>query len=681
MMTSTEWSPADHMVGNSTAPDLFGGELFGDELIDMYNADAVVGTNGDIPHLLPLVDHDSCDVNHQGEHMVLSSSSFDDGLGAFRPCTSFSDLTSLLPEATQPVVSSCDMMMTVAPVSNVDTNGHKRSADSHLSEPPQKKKTTSKPRAPAQGRRVPAKTTNASTSPTSPGHAAPKFKKEQIALSEHQAGHVANNTPNPLSSVPRAPESAKDVNVSTLPSSAAPPIVVSPRPASICKGDKIVSEGSAQPPGAAVPSSPLSGSGSEADFKSVAQAAVTNLILNVGAMKPDEVKSFTSEDKVDTSTAHIKALTSSNWVAACTGEAVDDNDDASISAADSKASRARRQNLTPDERARQNRDRNREHARNTRLRKKAYVEELKRTLTELVAQRDAVELEKRHTAQRELEQREVRFRVMEEFLKIRGRNESSYGRWGAILEDSFSLTLPVTDYRKMVEKETSNLEPRTEQVLLGATEAMEDATHLASFLQTLGSGMEDSSGKAPVTLSYHCDRKFFHMDGCNAVIMWTAITVGAIAEGAPMELSLKGNMRAEFSPASNKLISAEIMFDTGNVAAQLQLLDSPKGELNDELDNCCDMAASAAAAQAAANEADALLDSLQMPQLGSNVPTAINFVSSSSLEGDMSGANTVSDKDDSSDEGFGDMMSNQFGSESLSAEAAMATRRSSRRKD
>ena len=150
-----------------------------------------------------------------------------------------------------------------------------------------------------------------------------------------------------------------------------------------------------------------------------------------------------------------------------------------------------------------------------------------------------------------------------------------------------------------------------------------------------------------------------------------------------MELMLKGNMRAEFSPASNKLVSAEIMFDTGNVAAQLQLLDAPKGDLNEELDNCCDMvaAAAAAAAQAAANEADALLDSLQMPQLGSNVPSAINFVSSSSLEGDMSGANTVSDKDDSSDEGFGDMMSNHFGSEALSAEAAMATRRSSRRKD
>lgn len=45
-MISVEWSPDDHMDGNATAPDLFGGELFGDELIDMYNSDAVVGVHG-----------------------------------------------------------------------------------------------------------------------------------------------------------------------------------------------------------------------------------------------------------------------------------------------------------------------------------------------------------------------------------------------------------------------------------------------------------------------------------------------------------------------------------------------------------------------------------------------------------------------------------------------------------
>jgi hypothetical protein len=42
-MTSTEWSPVD-TPSSACAPDLFGGELFGDELIDMYNTE--VGPNG-----------------------------------------------------------------------------------------------------------------------------------------------------------------------------------------------------------------------------------------------------------------------------------------------------------------------------------------------------------------------------------------------------------------------------------------------------------------------------------------------------------------------------------------------------------------------------------------------------------------------------------------------------------
>ena len=33
------------MTNSESAPDLFGGDLFGDELMDMYNSDAVVGGN------------------------------------------------------------------------------------------------------------------------------------------------------------------------------------------------------------------------------------------------------------------------------------------------------------------------------------------------------------------------------------------------------------------------------------------------------------------------------------------------------------------------------------------------------------------------------------------------------------------------------------------------------------
>ena len=126
----------------------------------------------------------------------------------------------------------------------------------------------------------------------------------------------------------------------------------------------------------------------------------------------------------------------------------------------------RRATLTADERARQNRDRNREHARNTRLRKKAYVEELKRTWTELVAQRDASDLEKRHEKQRDLEVLEVCYRVMEEFLKLRARESESslLARWVAILEDGFTLTLPKTEYRHMDQSNTGSSSTSTSTI-------------------------------------------------------------------------------------------------------------------------------------------------------------------------------------------------------------------------
>ena len=208
----------------------------------------------------------------------------------------------------------------------------------------------------------------------------------------------------------------------------------------------------------------------------------------VGMAKP-------GDRKVDTSTAHINALTSQNWVTACNPIPAPEPPVSNASACDKAARNARRATLTQEERAKQNRDRNREHARNTRLRKKAYVEELKRTLTELVAQRDAADLEKRHEAQRNREQREVHFCVMEEFLKLRGRNELNAARWVAILEDGFTFTLPKTSFRHMVDPEKSGMNDingapssssAIEQVLRGASPVMEDLQHLSSYLQTTG---------------------------------------------------------------------------------------------------------------------------------------------------------------------------------------------------
>lgn len=123
---------------------------------------------------------------------------------------------------------------------------------------------------------------------------------------------------------------------------------------------------------------------------------------------------------------------------------------------------------------------------------------------------------------------------------------------------------------------------------------------------------------------------------------------------------MTGNMRAKFSPASNKLIAAEILFDTGNIASQLQLLDAPKLDRSEELasKNELGAAVTAAEAQAVANEADALLDSLQMPQLGSAVPSAITVLPNTQpVETSTAVSVTSSDKEDSSDESVEDVSS------------------------
>ncbi len=369
----------------------------------------------------------------------------------------------------------------------------------------------------------------------------------------------------------------------------------------------------------------------EADFKDVASAAVSSLMQNASTSvsKTGPAKApVKPSDKVDTSTAHVNALTSQNWVTACNPVP---GTTESQSACDKAARNARRASLTQEERAKQNRDRNREHARNTRLRKKAYVEELKRTLTELVAQRDATEVEKRHEAQRNREQREVRFRVMEEFLKLRGRNESNSARWIAILEDGFTFTLPRTTYRHFVDEDQSQTADNNtsraslEQVLRGPEAVMEDSKHLSNFLQTIGGDVADAT---QIQISHRCDRKRFFMDDNVAFMDFAASSVGAVNKGATNEIFFKGSMRASFSPASNKLISVDLTFDTGCIVLQLERLGmSTPNEAH---------------AAAAAAEAENLLDSLQMPQIFSEKKNATGTVSVSSDDGERSTDGTSS---------------------------------------
>jgi hypothetical protein len=461
-------------------------------------------------------------LNHPVAEVADTDSAIDDGLGAFRPSTSFNDLSTLFPGTPGTTATEEANAPGATPVKLEEgnpTDTQKRAAADAPAETPTAKRQASTERKNSEaGTASPTKIkVNETTGQKDKASQAEKNGSTEIGNQENK------DTPNPLTTANPPSQAASGVIlpqvkpvVKATAAVASAPAVVSPRVQTQVMETVAISTAPAPPSLSAPPT--------EADFKSVAQAAVSNLILNVGnSGKPDVPSSGTDGElppmQIDTSTEHIKALTGTNWVAVCSGGDVCPSASA---AADKMNNRARRQNLTPDERARQNRDRNREHARNTRLRKKAYVEELKSTLTALVSQRDSAELEKRHSAQRELEQREVRFRVIEEFLKLRGRNEGNFARWAAILEENFTLALPATGFLGMAHPDSPRKEH--EHVLSGVSAAMAEANVFASFLQTLG------KEKGEISFVYNCDRKNFFMDNCVAVLDWNASTHGVVQQ-------------------------------------------------------------------------------------------------------------------------------------------------------
>jgi hypothetical protein len=103
--------------------------------------------------------------------------------------------------------------------------------------------------------------------------------------------------------------------------------------------------------------------------------------------------------------------------------------------------------LNPAERAKQNRDRNREHARSTRLRKKAYVTKLKELVEGLHAERTEEVRQRRVAVQHLSETQTVRRAVVRSFLRFHAHYETEERKWSTILEDDCWLKQPVTPYR------------------------------------------------------------------------------------------------------------------------------------------------------------------------------------------------------------------------------------------
>ena len=109
------------------------------------------------------------------------------------------------------------------------------------------------------------------------------------------------------------------------------------------------------------------------------------------------------------------------------------------------------------EKAKQNRERNREHARSTRLRKKAYVQKLKEMAEGLRAIQTEEIRQRRLAVQQMTEIQKTRRSVVQTFLKYHSCYESDSTKWTILIEDTFWLKQPVTPFRSFRRSEVEKV--------------------------------------------------------------------------------------------------------------------------------------------------------------------------------------------------------------------------------
>mmetsp|Transcript_27664 Transcript_27664/g.42323 ORF Transcript_27664/g.42323 Transcript_27664/m.42323 type:complete len:599 (+) Transcript_27664:1568-3364(+) len=221
--------------------------------------------------------------------------------------------------------------------------------------------------------------------------------------------------------------------------------------------------------------------------------------------------------------------------------------------------------LTPAEKAKANRDRNREHARNTRLRKKAYLEKLKMTVDELCRERDTLVSERAGAANLLVEVHNMRTEVLMSFLALRSSYEKQRELWASILDEScFACVMPVTPYRSFPASEVQV--SKCQRTILGIDGMMADTASLHVLLNS----MIDRSKYPDAQIAFRYTLVTEDAVVANNTMMarWVMSTLNATQCGARMEVSKQGMLCCKFNSA-HKIIGLELMFDV--MAFMLQL--------------------------------------------------------------------------------------------------------------
>ena len=225
---------------------------------------------------------------------------------------------------------------------------------------------------------------------------------------------------------------------------------------------------------------------------------------------------------------------------------------------------------TEEQRVRYNRERNREHAKNTRIRKKAYVERLKIAVDELCRERDTLLSERTSASCQMIETHSKRVDVLSSFFALRaGYNSSDVRRelWSGILdESSFTCRLPVTPYQSFPSSEVQV--SNCQRTIVGVDAMIADAAANYVFLDSIVDRAMYPDGK--IKFQYTLVTEESVVAGTQLMARWAMSTLNANQFGSNTELQQRGMLICKFNVA-HKIVSIEIMFDVMAFMLQVKL--------------------------------------------------------------------------------------------------------------
>jgi PAS domain-containing protein len=239
----------------------------------------------------------------------------------------------------------------------------------------------------------------------------------------------------------------------------------------------------------------------------------------------------------------------------------------------------KRKVLNADERAQQSRDRNREHAKNTRLRKKAYVYKLKELVDHMVHTKDLELDESKAIAVNLQTQQSLKRSAAVNFLNYRANNVRSKSKWAEVASEDITVLLPITPYRYFPKSEIFDGRRR----LLGHESLVIDSASINLMMESIGQGtsqwMDWARRDCFPRLSYEMSTTDVVSAG-DTVICRFMITVShqqpTQNSSSISNNSLKSSLLAQPGmlyckfDSHNRVATAEIVYDVMNFINQLQ---------------------------------------------------------------------------------------------------------------